>query len=96
MTLVTAMPVAAAARLVGEHDTRLWRIVQHYVEKAMARMDLADLRRVAIDETAAKRGLVYGGWRTHVDDRPHPQVVHARRASPRPTRCSSSASRSHP
>jgi transposase len=56
MTLVTAMPVAAAARLVGEHDTRLWRIVQHYVEKAVARMDLADLRRVAIDETAAKRG----------------------------------------
>src|SRR5262245_38878400 len=48
MTLVTAMPVAAAARLVGEHDTRLWRVVQHY-----------DLRRVAIDETAAKRGHNY-------------------------------------
>jgi len=59
MTLVTAMPVAAAARLVGEHDTRLWRVVQHYVEKAVARMDLADLRRVAIDETAAKRGHNY-------------------------------------
>src|SRR5215470_2201777 len=59
MTLVTAMPVAAAARLVGEHDTRLWRVVLHYVEKAVARMNLADLRRVAIDETAAKRGHVY-------------------------------------
>jgi transposase len=59
MTLITAMPVAAAARLVGEHDTRLWRLVQHYVEKAVARMDLADLRRVAIDETAAKRGHHY-------------------------------------
>ncbi len=59
MTLVTAMPVAAAARLVGEHDTRLWRVVQHYVETAVARMDLADLRRVAIDETAAKRGHNY-------------------------------------
>jgi transposase len=59
MTLVTSMLVAAAARLVRVHDTRLWRIVQHYVEKAVARMDLADLRRVAIDETAARRGHNY-------------------------------------
>jgi transposase len=59
MTLVTSMPVAAAARLVRVHDTRLWRIVQHYVEKAVARMDLADLRRLAIDETAATRGQNY-------------------------------------
>jgi transposase len=59
MTLVKGMPVAAAARLVGEHDTRLWRVIQHYVDDAVARMDLADLRRVAIDETAAKRGHNY-------------------------------------
>ena len=59
MTLVAHMPVAAAARLVGEHDTRLWRIVFHYVKAAVARMDLADLRRVCIDETAAKRGHDY-------------------------------------
>ena len=59
MTLVTAMPVAAAARLVGEHDTRLWRVVLHHVEKPVTRMDLADLRRVAIDETAATRGHNY-------------------------------------
>ena len=59
MTLVTHMPVAAAARLMGIHDTRLWRIVIHYVEAAVARMDLADLRRVCIDETAAKRGHDY-------------------------------------
>ena len=59
MTLATHMPVAAAARLVGEHDTRLWRIVFHYVQEAVARMDLANLRRVCIDETAAKRGHDY-------------------------------------
>jgi len=59
MTLVKDMPVAAAARLVGEHDTRLWRVVQHYVDTAVARMNLSELRRVAIDETAAKRGQDY-------------------------------------
>jgi len=36
MTLVTAMPVRAAAHLVKEHDTRLWRIVHHWVEAARA------------------------------------------------------------
>jgi transposase len=59
MTLVRHMPVAAAARLMGEHDTRIWRIVFHYVDAAVARMDLGDLRRVCIDETAAKRGHDY-------------------------------------
>ena len=69
MTLVTHMPVAAAARLVGEHDTRLWRIVFHYVKAAVARMDLADLRRVCIDETAAKRGHDYIAIFVDIDQR---------------------------
>jgi transposase len=59
MTLATAMPVAAAARLVRENDTRLWRVITHYVEKAVASMDLASLARVCIDETAARRGHNY-------------------------------------
>ena len=69
MTLVKGMPVAAAARLVGEHDTRLWRVIQHYVEGAVARMDLADLRRVAIDETSAKRGQDYISLFVDIDAR---------------------------
>jgi transposase len=69
MTLVTHMPVAAAARLVGEHDTRLWRIVFHYVAAAVGRMDLADLRRVCIDETAAKRGHDYISIFVDIDKR---------------------------
>lgn len=69
MTLITHMPVAAAARLVGEHDTRLWRIVFHYVKAAVARMDLANLRRVCIDETAAKRGHDYISIFVDIDQR---------------------------
>jgi len=59
MTLVTAMPVRAAARLVGEHDTKLWRVLHHWVEQARERADYADVKRVAIDETAARRGHDY-------------------------------------
>jgi len=69
MTLVKDMPVAAVARLVGEHDTRLWRVIQHYVDTAVARMDLSDLRRVAIDETAAKRGQDYISLFVDIDTR---------------------------
>ena len=59
MTLVSAMPVAAVARIVDEHDTRLWRVVHHYVEEGRARLDAAAVSRVAIDETAARRGHDY-------------------------------------
>ena len=59
MSLVTAMPVNTVARLVGEHDTRLWRVIHHYVERARARTGLSSVTRVAIDETAARRGHNY-------------------------------------
>ncbi len=56
MSLVREMPVAAAARLVGERDTRLWRIIQHYVGKALKALDLSELAAFGFDETASKRG----------------------------------------
>ncbi|MGH7211425.1 MAG: ISL3 family transposase, partial [Acetobacteraceae bacterium] len=59
MTMVSAMPVKAVARMVGEHDTRLWRVVHHYVDQARARADASGVTQVAIDETAARRGHDY-------------------------------------
>jgi transposase len=59
MTMVSAMPVRAVARIVGEHDTRLWRMVHHYVDQALARTDASDVTQIAIDETAARRGHDY-------------------------------------
>ncbi|MFL5287136.1 MAG: ISL3 family transposase [Rhodopila sp.] len=59
MTMVSAMPVKAVARIVDEHDTRLWRVVHHYVEEGRARADASEVSRVAIDETAARRGHDY-------------------------------------
>jgi len=59
MAMAPHMPMAAAARLLGEHDTRLWRVVHHYVEAARAARDDAEVSRVGIDETAARRGHDY-------------------------------------
>ena len=50
--------MAAVARIVGEHDTRLWRVIHHYVEQAPARMDAADVTNLAIDETQDVAGPV--------------------------------------
>ena len=80
MTLVTHMPVAAVARLAGEHDTRLWRMIIHYVEAALARLDLADLRRVCIDETAAKRGHNYISLFVDIDRRSVVYIADGREA----------------
>ena len=59
MELISALPVKAVAELVGEHDTRRGRVVHHYVEQARARTDLSEVRRVAVDETASRRGHNY-------------------------------------
>jgi transposase len=59
MALLAQMPVKAVADLVGEHDTRLWRLLRHYVEAARTTLDLAGVTRVGVDETSAKRGQDY-------------------------------------
>lgn len=59
MALAKEMPVRAIAKLLGEHDTRLWRILRHYVEEARARQDLSRVRRIGLDETASRRGHRY-------------------------------------
>jgi transposase len=59
MTMMTSMPVAAVGRLMNEHDTRLWRVLHHYVDEARARADHSGVTRVAFDETAARRGHDY-------------------------------------
>mgnify|MGYP003576031519 CR=1 FL=1 len=56
LMLVKSMPVADVARFVGEHDTRLWRIIHHYVEGAREQLDFSEVCRVRLDETAARRG----------------------------------------
>lgn len=51
--LAKDMPVAAIARQVGEHDGRLWRVVQHYVDEMRADVSHAEVRNIGVDETSA-------------------------------------------
>ncbi len=76
MALLAQMPVKAVADLVGEHDTRLWRLLHHHVEQARAKLDLAEVSRVGVDETSAKRGQDYVSLFVDLDA-PNPRVLFA-------------------
>jgi transposase len=68
MALAAEMPVRAIGDLVGEHDTRLWRIVHHYVELRRAALDLSDVTRLGTDETSFRRGQDYVTVFADLDD----------------------------
>jgi transposase len=59
LTLAKDMPMNAISQLIGEHDTRLWRIVHYYVDQVRASQDLSHVTKISVDETSAKRGHRY-------------------------------------
>jgi transposase len=59
MLLCQQMSVSAAASHLGETDTRLWRVLKHYVHEAHAKKDWSAVRQIMVDETSAKRGHRY-------------------------------------
>lgn len=59
MAFADDMPVLSIADMVGVHDTRIWRIIGHYVNKDVDNLDLSKVRHVGVDETSSKRGHNY-------------------------------------
>lgn len=59
LTLAKDMPVLAIADLVGEHDTRIWRIIRHNVDAARKKLDMSKVTKVGFDETSSRRGHDY-------------------------------------
>lgn len=59
LLLCRQMPIHAAATLLGEHDTRLWRHIGHYVDQALAQRDFQAVHSVNVDETARHPGQDY-------------------------------------
>jgi len=57
--LSTVMPVNSVAKLIGEYDTRLWRVINHYVAEARKKEDFSEVTNVGIDETSSKKGHNY-------------------------------------
>jgi transposase len=69
LAMAPHMAVKNIAKLVGEHDTRIWRMIRHHVKEARARADHSSVRRMAFDETAALRGHDYVTVAVDLDSR---------------------------
>ena len=59
MALAREMPISQIGELVGEYDTRIWRIVRFHVERAYAKKDYAAVRLIGCDETSSRKGHNY-------------------------------------
>jgi transposase len=53
------MTVKTVADLVGEHDTRIWRVLEHYVQEARSNEDFSEIQSVGVDETSRAKGHNY-------------------------------------
>ena len=59
MSITRTLPVKTPAAGIGEQDTRIWRIIHHYVDESRVRESYAGVFSFGVDETACKRGHKY-------------------------------------
>jgi transposase len=59
LTFAKVMPVAKVAAMTREHDTRIWRVLEHHVQAARDQQDFSAVTKVGMDETSARQGQDY-------------------------------------
>jgi transposase len=59
MALAKEMPIFRIGELVGEQDTRIWRVVRFHVNRAYARKNFSAVTKVGCDETSSRKGHNY-------------------------------------
>ena len=59
LLLLREMAVAAVARLIDEHDTRLWRMLKAHVAVAYPQADWSQVTCVGCDEMSVRKGHCY-------------------------------------
>jgi transposase len=59
MLMAQHMPVKTLADMIDEHDTRIWRVLDHYVQEARSNEDFSEIRSVGVDETSRAKGHNY-------------------------------------
>jgi transposase len=59
LLLMREMPVSRVAEVVGERDTRLWRMLFRHVDGAYAEADFSNVCCVGVDELNVRKGHEY-------------------------------------
>lgn len=54
LTMLRQMSVLQVAKQVGEHDTRLWRLLTGFVRDALELQDFSDVKDIGVDEYSHK------------------------------------------
>jgi len=57
--LAQHMPAKTVADIIGEHDTRIWRVLEYYVQEARSNEDFSNVHSVGVDETSRAKGHNY-------------------------------------
>jgi len=57
--MAQSMTVTAISNLIDEHDTRIWRVLEHYVKEARSNEDFSKVHSVGVDETSRAKGHNY-------------------------------------
>ena len=55
LELARSTPVRNIAQLLRVSDNRVWRVIQHYVDDAVSRIDCSKVTAIGVDETSAKK-----------------------------------------
>nr|WP_308572146.1 ISL3 family transposase [uncultured Prevotella sp.] len=53
------MPVSSVSRTIHETAPRVWRMFNHWVRKAVGKIDMSRVRQVGVDETSKRKGHNY-------------------------------------
>ena len=59
VTMSNVMPVSSVAEIVNINEESVWRILAHYVNKALENVDLSDVDTIGVDEISVKKGHQY-------------------------------------
>jgi len=59
LLLAQNMPVNAVAGIIGEHDTRIWRVLSHYIPESRSKEDHSNVKAVGVDETSCAKNHKY-------------------------------------
>jgi len=53
------MPVSNVSRTLHETAPRIWRVFNHWVRKAVGKIDMSEVRHIGVDETSRRKGHDY-------------------------------------
>jgi len=59
LELCAHMPVHSVCQIINEHDNKIWRLLEKYVDQALESEDYSHITAIGMDETSRRKGHNY-------------------------------------